>query len=221
MELLIYKHDESECINICTRLEWMKGDFSMHCDLLEEGIRTRAEAIIRARVFRDLYDYKFDADVFIFMQPDCLNLVAQFHKLFDHPILNDPQIAPPERGRLRYDLIAEELEEFKQAMEAKDIVAVADAFADLQYVLIGAILEFGLGDHFARIFEEVQRSNMSKACESQYEAELTQELYKTRDGVESYIKERGGKWFVYRSSDNKTLKSAKYSPADIAHILPL
>ena len=41
---------------------------------------------------------------------------------------------------------------------------VADALADLQYVLAGAVLEFGMGDRFASIFNEVQRSNMSKAC---------------------------------------------------------
>ncbi len=219
MEFIVYKHNESDCIGICLRIDWMCMDMEKTCDILEEGIRTRRDAIKRAKVYADLYDLPFNDKVFIFEMPDALNMVAEFHKLFDHPILQEPTIPDPARCRLRYDLIHEELQELLSAMENKDIIGVADAFGDLQYVLAGAVLEFGLGDHFARIFNEVQRSNMSKACDTEYEAELTQEMYKTRDGVDSYRKERGGKWFVYRSADNKTLKSAKYSPVDIESIL--
>ncbi|MBL0743462.1 nucleoside triphosphate pyrophosphohydrolase family protein [Chryseolinea lacunae] len=152
-------------------------------------------------------------------QPETLNLVSQFHKTFKHPILNHPAIPDENRCRLRVALIAEELKEFEVAILENDIVAVADALCDIQYVLSGAILEFGLGEKFKTLFEEVQRSNMSKACESIEEAQATIEHYKKKDGTECYYREEGGKWLIYRKSDNKTLKSINYSPADLEGIL--
>ena len=152
-------------------------------------------------------------------QPDTLNQVADFHKTFKHPILSQPTIPSDDRCRLRVALIAEELKELEVGILEKDIVAVADALADIQYVLAGAILEFGLGDKFKPLFDEVQRSNMSKACNSKDEAEATIEHYKKKDGTECYFKEEGGKWLIYRTADNKTLKSINYSPADLERIL--
>ncbi len=152
-------------------------------------------------------------------QPDALNLVAEFHRTFKHPIVSSPSIPSEDRCKLRVALIAEELKELEVAILEKDIVEVADALADIQYVLSGAILEFGLGEKFSALFEEVQRSNMSKACVSEGEAQATVEFYKKKDGTECYYKEEAGKWLVYRTSDNKTIKSINYSPADLQGIL--
>lgn len=154
--------------------------------------------------------------------PESLNLVAKFHELFNHPILESPQIPDDQRIQLRYNLIFEELQEFSAAAVSGDIVEVADALADLQYVLAGAILEFGLGNKFAEIFEEVQRSNMSKACATTEEAVETVRHYAKKDGYsmnELLIEEKGGLFFVYRAKDMKTLKSINYSPANIKKIL--
>lgn len=152
-------------------------------------------------------------------QPDALNLVAEFHRTFKHPILPSPSIPSEDRCKLRVALIAEELKELEVAILEKDIVEIADALSDIQYVLSGAILEFGLGDKFSALFEEVQRSNMSKACISEDEAKATVEFYKKKDGTECYYKEESGKWLVYRKSDNKTIKSVNYSPANLQGIL--
>ena len=114
---------------------------------------------------------------------------------------------------------AEELKELEVAIINKDITEVADAFCDLQYVLSGAILEFGLGDKFKMLFEEVQRSNMSKACSTESEAIKTVQFYLAKDGTECYYKEVEGKWLIYRKNDNKTIKSINYSPADLDKIL--
>ena len=152
-------------------------------------------------------------------QPDALNLVAEFHKTFQHPILPAPAIPEETRCKLRVALLAEELKELEVAILEKDITGVADALCDLQYVLSGAILEFGLGEKFATLFEEVQRSNMSKACKTKEEAEETMAFYKKKDGTECYYKEQDGKFLVYRTSDNKTIKSVKYSPVDLDRIL--
>ncbi len=154
------------------------------------------------------------------MEPlDSLRQVAEFHRTFHHPILPEPAIPSEERCQLRVNLIAEELDELRHAIDQKDIVAIADALCDIQYVLSGAVLEFGLGHKFKALFDEVQRSNMSKTCHSLEEAEATRQFYLKRDGTESYIRQEGDVWLVYRKSDNKTLKSVNYSPADLESIL--
>lgn len=151
--------------------------------------------------------------------PDSLNQVALFHQTFKHPILPSPTIPPENRCQLRVALIAEELKELEVAILEKDIVAVADALCDIQYVLSGAVLEFGLGDKFKALFDEVQRSNMSKVCHSEAEAAATVKHYLEKDGTECYFKKEGSQWLVYRKSDNKTIKSVNYSPADLEKIL--
>jgi predicted HAD superfamily Cof-like phosphohydrolase len=120
---------------------------------------------------------------------------------------------------LRVNLLQEELNELKQAIEDNDIIEIADALCDLQYVLSGAVLEFGLGEKFADLFNEVQRSNMSKACNSMQEAIETLSHYKQKDGTEGFYKEINGKWVVYRNGDNKVLKSVNYSPTDLKKII--
>jgi predicted HAD superfamily Cof-like phosphohydrolase len=152
-------------------------------------------------------------------QPDALNLVADFHRTFKHPILPQPTIPDENRCRLRVALLAEELKELEVAIQNNDIVEVADALCDLQYVLAGAILEFGLGDKFNSLFEEVQRSNMSKACKTEEEAKKTVEHYLLKDGTSCYYQQEGTNWLVYRTSDNKTIKSIHYSPADLQSIV--
>ena len=152
-------------------------------------------------------------------QPESLQMVAEFHRTFQHPILPSPAIPDENRCKLRVALIAEELKELEVAILERDIVAVADALADIQYVLSGAILEFGLGEKFKDLFEEVQRSNMSKACTNEAEAQRTVEHYRQKDGTECYYKEVDGRWLVYRKSDNKTIKSIGYSPANLEKIL--
>lgn len=150
--------------------------------------------------------------------PKTLSAVAEFHKTFQHPILDKPSIPNEKRCELRVSLIAEELQELRDAIKDKDLVEIADALCDIQYVLSGAILEFGMQEKFAELFQEVQRSNMSKACKNLSEAEETQKHYKAQ-GVDSYVEEVDGLFLVFRKEDNKTLKSVNYSPADLKGIL--
>jgi predicted HAD superfamily Cof-like phosphohydrolase len=152
-------------------------------------------------------------------QPESLQMVAEFHRTFKHPVLESPTIPDEKRCKLRVDLIAEELKELEEAIRENDIVGVADALCDIQYVLSGAILEFGLGEKFDLLFKEVQRSNMSKACNSEEEAERTVLYFKQTKSEECYYRKEGDKWLVYRKNDNKTIKSVGYSPADLTSIL--
>ena len=154
-------------------------------------------------------------------QINSLNQVADFHRTFNAPILDTPQIPSEQRCELRVNLLQEELNELSQAIKDNDLVEIADALCDIQYVLSGAVLEFGLGDKFVELFNEVQRSNMSKACNTQQEALMTLSHYKKKDGTEGYYKKINGKWLVYRASDDKVLKSINYSPANLKDILGL
>ena len=155
----------------------------------------------------------------VFQEPAPLNDVAAFHRTFHLPILESPAIPGEDRCALRINLLQEELDELKDAIRDQDLTAIADALSDLQYVLSGAILEFGLGDKFKELFEEVQRSNMSKVCEDYATAEETLAFYMEKDGTQGFIKESHHGFLVYRTADKKVLKSVSYSPADLEKIL--
>lgn len=154
-----------------------------------------------------------------FDEPNGLNDVAEFHDTFGMPVLDMPQIPAKKRCELRISLLQEELNELKEAIENDDLVEVADALCDIQYVLSGAIHEFGLGPHFKQLFDEVQRSNMSKTCKTLAEAEETQAYYLTEKDTESTIEQKNGEYLVYRKEDRKVLKSVAYSPADMAGMM--
>lgn len=154
-----------------------------------------------------------------FKMPSSLEMVGEFHSTFGHPLLNTPQIPDSKRSELRVELIREELEELKEAIDERDLVGIADALCDIQYVLSGAVHEFGMGNLFDELFSEVQRSNMSKACVSAAEAQETIDYFKKEQGVDCYYKEVDGKFLVFRSSDDKTMKSINYSPARLKEIL--
>lgn len=144
-----------------------------------------------------------------------IKMVEEFHTTFKAPILETPQIPSADRAALRVSLLQEEINELKEAIANNDLVEVFDAFLDIQYVLSGALLEFGLKNVFDEGFAEVQRSNMSKACNSEQEAIDTLDFYKAKDGTEGYYKEDGDKWLVYRNGDDKVLKNKYYSAASL------
>ena len=150
---------------------------------------------------------------------DSLNQVAEFHRTFHHPVEKEPLIPSEVRCKLRIELIREELKELEQAIADRDLVEIADALCDIQYVLSGAVLEFGLGEKFRELFDEVQRSNMSKSCVTEKEAQKTVDYYRNEKGTDCYYKPSDGHFLVFRTSDNKTLKSINYSPADLKSII--
>lgn len=148
-----------------------------------------------------------------------LKSVKEFHRKFEHPIKSEPIIPEPGLCRLRVDLLQEELNELKKAIEEKDLIEVADALCDLQYVLSGAVLSFGLGGLFDEMFEAVHRSNMSKSCPDLETAQKTVGYYKKERGFECEIVARDSLYFVLRVPDGKILKSVDYKPVDLHVIL--
>ena len=91
------------------------------------------------------------------------NKVKIFMETFGQEVKNKPSFSSEKITNLRYELIREELDEFKEALKNKDILEVADALTDILYVTYGAGHAFGID--LDKCFEEVQKSNMSKLDE--------------------------------------------------------
>lgn len=91
-----------------------------------------------------------------------LELVRQWHEAFEVKNAEVPNIKDPALNDLRLKLLFEELNELAEALSKKDLVEVLDALTDLQFVLDGAYLAFGLSKVKDAAFKEVWNSNMSK-----------------------------------------------------------
>jgi predicted HAD superfamily Cof-like phosphohydrolase len=92
--------------------------------------------------------------------------VHEFHSAFGLGINNEPTGDLGEsKNRLRFNLMKEENEEYLEAVQNNDIVEIADALGDMLYILCGTILEHGLQHKIEELFDEIQRSNMSKLGE--------------------------------------------------------
>ena len=91
------------------------------------------------------------------------NKVKIFMETFGQEVKNKPSFSSEKINNLRYELIKEELDEFKEALKDKDILEVADALTDILYVTYGAGHAFGID--LDKCFNEVQKSNMSKLGE--------------------------------------------------------
>lgn len=92
---------------------------------------------------------------------DTLAIVREWHEAFDVPVEESPVI-PEARVQMRLALLEEEVAELRAAAQAADMVEVLDALCDIQYVLDGTFLEFGLHKLKDRAMAEVHASNMSK-----------------------------------------------------------
>ena len=89
--------------------------------------------------------------------------VHEFHSAFGLGINTNPTGDLGEnKNLLRYNLMKEENEEYLEAVTNNDIVEIADALGDMLYILCGTIIEHGLQDKIEAVFDEIQRSNMSK-----------------------------------------------------------
>lgn len=94
-----------------------------------------------------------------------LEQVQEFHETYGLPVEDEQTTGSEKTKELRINLLQEELDELKEALENDDYVETLDALIDLQYVLDGAFLSFGMHGVKMAAFEEVHRSNMSKLGE--------------------------------------------------------
>ncbi|MBC8644965.1 nucleoside triphosphate pyrophosphohydrolase family protein [Flavobacterium lindanitolerans] len=95
-----------------------------------------------------------------------LNAVKEFHQAFGTGVSETPKGDLGEsKNRLRYNLMKEENEEYLEAVQNDDKIEIADALGDMLYILCGTIIEHGLQHKIEEVFDEIQRSNMSKLGE--------------------------------------------------------
>lgn len=92
--------------------------------------------------------------------------VQLFHETYKLGYQTTPTASlPKEKNELRFNLMKEENEEYLEAAQNGDLVEVADALGDMLYILCGTIIEHGMQDKIEEVFNEIQRSNMSKLDE--------------------------------------------------------
>ena len=95
-----------------------------------------------------------------------LNAVKEFHHAFGIGFSEIPKGDLGEnKNTLRFNLMKEENEEYLEAVQNNDLVEIADALGDMLYILCGTIIEHGLQNKIVAVFDEIQRSNMSKLDE--------------------------------------------------------
>lgn len=95
-----------------------------------------------------------------------LEAVKLFHTSFGLGVSDEMKACLGEqKNMLRFNLMKEENEEYLEAVQNNDLVEIADALGDMLYILCGTILEHGLQHKIEEVFDEIQRSNMSKLGE--------------------------------------------------------
>ena len=92
-----------------------------------------------------------------------IEAVTKFHESYGLAIGHNPKANLPENiSELRFNLMKEENEEYLQAAQDEDLIEIGDALGDMLYILCGTIIAHGFQDKIESIFDEIQRSNMSK-----------------------------------------------------------
>ena len=145
-----------------------------------------------------------------------VNEVEDFNELMSKPNNYTPTIPEKKEWQFVYDFVLEELEEYKEACEKGDIVEILDALCDIAYVSLGnGTMLHGLKDKIWPAYQEVQASNMSKACKTQEEAINTVKVRSQEQGEPCHWEQVGDMYIVYRTRDRKVMKSLTYFRPDL------
>ena len=164
----------------------------------------------------DDIEYKGDLGPKYYQVP-FVDEVQEFNDTFGKPNNYEPTIPEKKEWQFVYDFILEELEEYREACERGDIVEVLDALCDITYVSIGnGTMLHGLKSKIWPAYQEVQASNMSKACKTEEEAIQTVSQRSEEQGQACHFeKVAEGRYIVYRTSDRKVMKSINYFAPDL------
>ena len=137
--------------------------------------------------------------------------VEEFNAVMGKPNNYEPNIPERKEWEFVYNFILEELEEYKEACEKGDIIEILDALCDITYVATGnGTMLHGLKDKIWPAYQEVQASNLSKACRTEDEAKATVIQRSSEQGEECYYEKVGDYYVVYRSRDRKVMKNVNY-----------
>jgi predicted HAD superfamily Cof-like phosphohydrolase len=146
--------------------------------------------------------------------------VETFNETMGKPNNYVPTIPSEKEWMFVYNFILEELEEYKHACETGNIVEVLDALCDITYVSLGnGAMLHGLKNKILPAYQEVQASNMSKACKTEEEAIETVKIRSIEQGADCHYEKIGDYWIVYRTRDRKVMKNINYFKPNLAQFL--
>jgi hypothetical protein len=146
--------------------------------------------------------------------------VEEFNAVMGKPNNYNPVIPDEKEWMFVYNFILEELEEYKHACETENIVEVLDALCDITYVSLGnGAMLHGLKDKVWPAYQEVQASNLSKACSNEEDAQATVEARSKEQGEPCHYEQVGSYYIVYRTRDKKVMKNIKYFRPDLSKFL--
>ena len=146
--------------------------------------------------------------------------VETFNATIGKPNNYTPVIPDRKEWEFVYNFILEELEEYKHACETGNIVEVLDALCDITYVSLGnGAMLHGLKDKMMPAYQEVQASNMSKACKTEDEAKQTVIKRSEEQGEPCHYEQVGEYYIVYRTRDRKVMKNINYFRPDLKKFL--
>ena len=146
--------------------------------------------------------------------------VEEFNYTMGKPNNYEPTIPEKKEWQFVYDFILEELEEYKEACETGNITEVLDALCDIAYVSLGnGTMLHGLKDQIWSAYQEVQASNMSKACTSEEEAQETVRVRAEEQKEACHYEKVGDYYIVYRTRDRKVMKNVNYFRPNLKQFL--
>jgi predicted HAD superfamily Cof-like phosphohydrolase len=133
--------------------------------------------------------------------------IKDWSEVFGAPILDFPGFPEIDRMRLAMDLIDEEFYETIHAIDAKNFSEVRDGLGDMLWVVIRAMMEFGIDPE--ETMKEIYYSNMSKADYTNEDALKTRDKYRS-EGIDTYMRIRSGAYITYNAETGKILKSCNF-----------
>jgi len=142
--------------------------------------------------------------------------VEEFNTLMNKPNNYKPTIPDKKEWQFVIDFVQEELDEYRQACENGDIVEILDALCDIAYVSLGnGTMLHGLKDKIWPAYQEVQASNLSKACLTEEEAIFTVTKRSEEQGEPCHWEKVDNMYIVYRTRDRKVMKNINYFRPDL------
>jgi len=142
--------------------------------------------------------------------------VEEFNAVMGKPNNYNPVIPDEKEWMFVYNFILEELEEYKHACQTGNIIEVLDALCDITYVSLGnGAMLHGIKDKIWPAYQEVQASNLSKACTSEEEAQNTVRVRSAEQKEECHYEKVGKYYIVYRTRDRKVMKNINYFRPDL------
>lgn len=147
-----------------------------------------------------------------------LEQLDHFQRTFRSHFATSPTLVDKEVSTLRYNLLLEELNEYKEACENGDLVEVLDAIVDILFLTFGTAITHGMDGVLEEAWNRVVENNMSKEIKSLKLATDSVQFYQDK-GVVVHIEPTDEGYLLIRDSDGKIMKPAGFQPVDLTDLI--